>query len=526
MREAVVFLSRIPLYKRRKKGYNMDMDRFEVTIIDIGMNGEGVGRLAGGPCFVPFALPGEVVEAETVAVRKGVTYARLVRVLTASPDRQEPLCPVFGECGGCQLQHMRYGRQLSVKARTVENCFRKIAKLSVSAAAVGKSAEIYRYRNKLQLPVGGPSDAPVMGFFRDNTHAAVPIADCPLHPAWNAALMRILGAFMRAFGVSGYDERSHTGIVRHLVAREVQGKLMVVPVINAPALPHAAAFSQMVLAEFPDASIWINCNRARTNVILGEQFQHLAGPQLLYGEAMGVRYGVHPNSFVQVNDAVRDRIYAKVAELVGDQPDGCVVDAYSGAGLLTAVLSRHCRQVYGIEIVPQAVESADELCRQNNIENMRNLNGDCALLLPQLVRRLRGIADSTACEKAAKNTKNAKGTGKNSDFLQEIPFGAFRDAPITVVLDPPRKGCDVPVLRALLEAAPEKIVYVSCNPATLARDAGLLLGTLAMERRPAAAPSYEISYIKPFDLFPQTKHVETVALFSRQDVGREKGKTE
>lgn len=481
----------------------MNQERVEITIEDLGMNGEGIGRANGKTVFVPFALPGERVEAEILSHKKNLAFARAVRLLEASSGREQPLCPVFGECGGCQLQHMRYGMQLSAKAKLVETCFRKIAGVTVTAAAPGNSPQIYRYRNKLQLPVGQSADGPIFGFFEDGSHRIVPISDCALHPAWNASLIRIVGSFLRRRGICGYDERTHSGTVRHLVAREVQGQLMVVAVVNADTLPYAEELGRDLQREFAKASLWVNSNRERTNVILGKKFTLICGESSVCGESMGICYGVHPNSFVQINDAVRDKIYAKAAELAGEQPDGCIIDAYSGAGLLTAILSRHCRQIYGIEIVPQAVEDADRLCRENGIRNMRNLQGDCAELLPPLMARLRG------------NTLKSL-----PPALKGIPEGEFRDRPVTVVLDPPRKGCDPRVLRAILQAGPERIVYISCNPATLARDAGVLLGTLPLDSRPDSAPGYQIAYLKPYDLFPQTKHVETVMLMTRTQTNK------
>lgn len=477
----------------------MNREHIEIKIEDLGMNGEGIGRANGKTFFVPFALPGELVEAEILSQKKNMVFARAVCVSEPAVGREQPRCPAFGRCGGCQLQHMRYGMQLSAKAKLVETCFRKIAGMTVSVAAPGNSPQIYRYRNKLQLPVGQGADGPVFGFFEDASHRIVPISDCVLHPEWNAALIRIVGSFMRRRGIVGYDERTHSGTVRHLVAREVQGRLNVVLVVNARKLPYADELGQDLLREFHSASLWVNSNRECTNVILGREFTLICGDRSVYGESMGIRYSVHPNSFVQVNDAVRDKIYAKVAELAGEHPDGCIIDAYSGAGLLTAILSRQCRRVYGIEIVPQAVEDADRLCRENGICNMQNFTGDCAELLPPLMARLRGDV-----------------TEKLPSILSGVAAGDFRDKPVTVVLDPPRKGCDPKVLRALLLARPERIVYVSCNPATLARDIGILKGTVPLDSRPNNAPDYQIEYLKPYDLFPQTKHVETVVLLSRK----------
>lgn len=481
----------------------MNREYVEITVEDLGMNGEGIGRADGKTVFVPFTLPGEHVEAEILSGKKNMLFARAMRLSELSSGREQPLCPVFGKCGGCQLQHMRYGMQLSAKAKLVETCFRKIAGIAVSVAAPGNSPSIYRYRNKLQLPVGQSSNGPVFGFFEDGSHRIVPVSDCMLHPDWNSALIRIAGDFMRRFGIDGYDERTHCGTVRHLVAREVQGQLIVAVVVNAAALPHAEELGRELMREFPSASLWVNVNRERTNVILGKQFTHICGERSVFGESMGIRYGVHPNSFAQVNDAVRDKIYAKAVEFAGEESEGCIIDAYSGAGLLTAILSRHCKQVYGIEIVPQAVEDADRLCRENGICNMRNFSGDCAELLPPLMARLRGEAVATL-----------------PSALKGVPKGEFRNSPVTVVLDPPRKGCAPEVLRALLQACPERIVYISCNPATLARDVGMLVGTVSLGSRPTDAPSYRIDCVKPYDLFPQTKHVETVVLLSREN-GRE-----
>lgn len=458
---------------------------YTVTIDDIGMNAEGIAHHEGKTFFVPFSLPGEKCKVIPIHEKKNLVFAKLVEVLTPEEDRVRPCCPVFGKCGGCQLQHLKYSEQLRVKHDLVETCFAKIADLEVTVQHTGKSTEEYGYRNKLQMPVTRAKDgSPLLGFYAPNTHRVVPTSDCPLHGEFARRLIAILSEFMQEYGISSYEESSHTGLVRHLIARKLTS-LMVVIVINGTHLPHAGELYRRLHEAFGAVGLYLNINKAQTNVITGKEYHHVGGLTVQSETVNGIIYEVHPESFLQVNNRIRDRIYTRVANLLDDER-GVVIDAYSGAGLLTAILAQRFDEVYGIEIVPEAVENANHLKNTNRIENMHPILGDCAVELPVLVHRL-----------------------------------TQRGKRVSVVLDPPRKGCDAPVLQAISECLPHRIVYISCNPATLARDVGILTKTLT----PTGAPipkeerelsPYEVTYVKPYDMFAQTKHVETVVLLTKK----------
>ena len=491
----------------------MESNKQMVIIRELGMNGEGIAGTAEGVLFVPFTLPGEKVSVEIVHRKKNTAYGRAVAVLTPAEERVRPPCPVFGRCGGCQLQHLKYSFQIRLKTKLVREAFRKVAKLHVRVSECAKSGESYHYRNKLQIPVGVADGKAVCGFYAPDSHEIVPVRGCMLHPAWARDLTDILCNFLNEFRIRPYDERTGEGVVRHLVAREVGSTLMIVIVSARPVLPHAEVLVKRFLLKFPTSSVFLNLNDKPTNVVTGKQYQLLAGERCVKSSELGLTVFTHPNSFSQINTYVRNRIYQKVAALCMGGEEDVIVDAYSGAGLLTAYLTRCCGKVYGIEIVPEAVENANALAMVNGLTGkMENLLGDCRELLPPLVRRLR-----------AEGRK------------------------VSVILDPPRKGCDPAVLAALAETQPERIVYISCNPSTLARDVGILVGTLnpdgspreglpplarlsELEEAPEAAEGesrvlqglppespYDLTFIRPYDMFPQTKHVETLVVLWRKN---------
>ena len=484
-----------------------------MIIRELGMNGEGIARTAEGVVFVPFALPGEKVSVEILHQKKNVSYGKALAVLTPAEERIRPPCPVFGRCGGCQLQHLKYSFQTRLKTKMIREAFRKVAKLHVRVSECAKSGEIYHYRNKLQIPVGVVDGKAVCGFYAPDSHEIIPIRGCMLHPAWAKDLTDILCNFLNEFRIRPYDERTGEGIVRHLVAREVGSTLMIVIVIAGPSLPNADVLVKRFQLKYPTCSVFLNFNDRRTNVITGKRYQLLSGERCAKSTELGLTVFTHPNSFSQINTYVRNRLYQKVGVLCMGGEEDVIVDAYSGTGLLTAYLTRCCGKVYGIEIVSEAVENANALAMVNGLTGrMENLLGDCKELLPPLIQKLR----------------------------QE-------GRKVSVVLDPPRKGCDTAVLTALREALPERIVYISCNPSTLARDLGILVGTLRPDGSPredlpplslrseleetAAEPAeqdswviqglppespYDLTFIRPYDMFPQTKHVETLVCLERK----------
>lgn len=451
----------------------------------LGMNGEGIVKREGVPVFIPFALEGETVSYRIVKVKKSFAFGKLLSVLTPSASRADPVCPVYGKCGGCQLQHMKYAAQLEYKQRYVEDCFKKIAFLEHAANSVVPS-EPFRYRNKLQLPAGENAS---FGFFAVNSHRVVPISDCPIQPAWAAQIIRIMTEYVGECGVSAYDEKKHTGFLRHVVVREGKGKMIVTVVGTDCVLPQKEVLIGKLSAAFPVVTLYLNVNRAATNVVFGDRFYRLYGAPRYRLELCGIECEFGAESFMQVNFGVAEKLYPAVVSAAAPDRDTTVIDAYSGAGLMTALLASGAKRAIGIECVREAVECADRVAALNGLEEkMKNICGNCEDILPDLVKRF-------------------KAEGKR----------------ISVVLDPPRKGCDRAVLEAIIAAEIERIVYVSCNPATLARDIGILAGTLCYDDagllKKAESPQlrYDVSSITPFDMFPQTANVETLVVLSKKN---------
>ncbi len=428
-----------------------------VTIENLGANGEGVALLDNLPVFVPFALPHEKVKIHILKVLKNFAYAKLVQVIEPAKERVEPVCKVFTKCGGCQLQHLKYSNQLDFKTNLVKTNLKKFAGIDFDVQPCVPSPVCYKYRNKLQMPIGEIDGKIVMGLYAPNSHRIVPTNSCPLQDDWCTKLICIVLKYAEISGDSGYSTMQ-TGNLRHLVSRFVDGKLVVVIVTTSGKLKSSQTLIDLLKQEFDDFSLFVNKNNSNTNVILGEKFTLLYGDSEQQIDNFGIKYKVSPQSFLQVNTLVQNLIYQSVLDEI-DQSE-VIVDAYSGAGLLSAIVSRKAKQVYGIEIVPNATKNADSLARENNIKNMTNICGDCAVELPKLVEKL---------------------DGQN----------------LSIILDPPRKGCDQKVINSLIKVLPQKILYVSCNSATLARDLKPLL------------EFYDINKVTPFDMFPQTSHVET-----------------
>lgn len=484
----------------------------------LSSNGEGIVRHEGVTFFVPYCLPGEKVTFRVLKVKNGIGYGRAEEIITPAEERVRPKCPVFTRCGGCQLQHLDYRCQLRFKGNVVRDALRKIAGLDVSVPAAVRSDLPYGYRNKLQLPVGVDREGTnVVGFYAERSHRIVPVSGCPIHPEWSKGLISALRRYMSECAVKGYDEETGSGTLRHIVVREIGGRFIVVLVSASEKLPNLAHFKELLAEVFPTFTLWLNINDKNTNVIFGKKFLLQSGPGYFEGEEGGIRYEAGPATFVQVNAGVRAKLYAAVVRAIVSDGNEVIVDAYSGGGLLTAMLARSCKRVYGIELEEEAVRCADSLKEKNGLANMTNLCGRVEELLP-------GVLEAEKGEK------------------------------LRLVLDPPRAGIARSVLKAILASGIPRIAIVSCNPATLARDLGILTGSLteregelvknldyaALKASFSAADGgaeeesgeggktrenenfaalegfYGIESVQPFDMFPQTKHVETLVLLCRK----------
>lgn len=436
-----------------------------VTIHGLGHSGEGVGRYEGLTLFVPGGAPGDRLEARVTEVKKNYAKAVLERVVEPSPHRVAPPCPVVGECGGCQLQHIAYPAQLDLKRQQVIDAVERLGKLSgVAVHPTLGMDEPWQYRNKAQFPFGFRSGKVVAGFFAPGTHRIVDIEQCDIqHPLGNQIMAEVKDLAHR-FGVPIYDERTHRGVIRHVLARVGRGtgECMAVIVTNGPGLPRGKQIAEELMKRIPAlVSVVQNINAEQTNVILGRKNHLLAGREYIIDFIGDLEFAISPLSFFQVNPAQTEVLYGKALEYAGLTGQETVLDVYCGIGTISLFLARQAREVIGIEWVPPAIEDARENAERNSIGNARFICGDAAQEMPRLAEQ--GVR------------------------------------PHVIVVDPPRKGCDEPVLRAMADMGPRRIVYVSCNPASLARDLAIL-GELG----------YRTLEVQPVDMFPHTAHVECV----------------
>ncbi len=433
----------------------------------LGAELEGVCRVDGMAVFVPGLLPGEDAAVRIVKIEKHYAFGKLESApASPSADRMIPDCPVYAQCGGCTGRHITYEATLRAKRQHVLDCFNRIGHLKVDVPPVLGMECPYAYRNKTALPAGGTAAEPVLGFFAPRSHRLIPAVHCPNAMAPTEEIAKAILFWMKKYQISPYDETSNHGLLRHLVVRvNREGAAMVTLVINGKSLPHSTELTDL-LTPLGIVSLYVNENVRRTNVILGDHFRLLYGKETLIDTLCGLKFDLSPASFFQVNPLQTEVLYAKALEFAALHDTDTLCDVYCGAGTITLMMARSCQKATGIEIVPSAVENARLNASRNGITNTAFHEGKAEDLLPQMVR----------------------------DGLR----------PNVIVVDPPRKGLDPSVISAIAEAEPERLVYISCNPATQARDAALL-----------NEKGYHIQRIQPVDMFPFTFHVETVCLLSK-----------
>ena len=442
-------------------------DLMTLTADALGADMEGVCRADGMAVFVPGLLPGETAPVRIVKVEKRYAFGRLAGAIKRpSPDRRAPDCPAYPRCGGCTCRHMSYAATLEAKRRHVADCLQRIGRLTVDVPPVIGMEDPTAYRNKTALPVGGTADAPCVGFYAPRSHALVPVNACPNAAPPADAIAAALLAWMRSRRVPPYQEECHTGLIRHLVTRVNRaGEAMATVVVNASRLPDEDGLADALTAAGA-TSVILNENTARTNVILGPRFRTLRGPDTLTDVLCGLTFDLSPASFFQVNPRQTERLYETARAFAALSPSDVLCDVYCGAGTITLSLARDCRQAVGIEVVPQAIENARRNAERNGITNASFHQGAAESVLPSLV---------------------ASGL-----------------RPDVVVVDPPRKGLDPAVIAAIAAAGPRRVVYVSCNVATQARDAALLVQA-----------GYTPTRVQPVDMFCWTSGVETVMMLSK-----------
>ena len=480
-----------------------------LQVTDLGRHGEGIGRTADGyTLFVPRTVPGDEVEALILKAGKAFGYGKLRKILKSSPDRVVPICPCADSCGGCQLQFMNYEAQLAWKQQKVRDDLTRIGGIqNPPLEPISGMQKKLRYRNKAQFPVGMDKEGkPVAGFYAGHSHRIVPCRDCLLGAEENAPVIRVILKWMQDLHIPAYDELTGKGLIRHVLIRKgtATGEILVCLVINS-SVPEKddrdsgniqrrgkknkgerlrTEWKNELIRRLKDAcasfeadscltGLSVNYNPENTNVILGKKTDCIWGRPYLFDRlisekyAFSVTYQISSQSFYQVNHEQTQKIYEKVLDLAALAGTETVLDLYCGIGTISLYLARRAAHVIGVEIVPQATEDARRNAELNDIHNAEFFTGRAEKVVPELVRQKNIRAD-------------------------------------VVVVDPPRKGCDPELLRTILQISPEKLIYVSCDPATLSRDIKYLTEN-----------GYRLTYAKPYDQFGMTVHVETVALMSR-----------
>lgn len=467
-------------------GFNKN-DTVRLIITDIGTNGEGIGRVDGYTLFIKDAIIGDEVEAKIIKAKKNYGYAKLMNIITPSKDRIEPVCPVARQCGGCQIQEMDYQAQLRFKQELVKNNIERIGHISdYQMMPVIGMDEPFHYRNKAQYPVGMDKDGNiVMGFFAGRTHHIIDNTDCALGAKINSRILGIIKEYMQDNKIKPYDEDKHAGTVRHILIRNGYhtDQIMVCLVINAESIKNSDDLVKRLKDIDGMTSIMININRNKTNVILGDTCKTLWGKSYIEDYICDIRYQISPLSFYQVNPKQTEKLYSKALEYAGLTGNETVWDLYCGIGTISLFMAAKARKVYGVEIVPQAIEDAKNNARLNNIDNAEFFVGKAEEVVPAFYEEL--------SRKAA-----------NGD--EEANRGIHPDV---VVVDPPRKGCEETLLETVVKMSPKRMVYVSCDSATLARDLKF------MEEH-----GYKVEKVQAVDQFGNTVHVETVCLLGREIV--------
>lgn len=445
-----------------------------LRIDDLGTDGEGIGHIDGYTLFIKGALPEETVRVKIMKTKKSMGFARLLEIIEPSSKRCEPECPVANQCGGCTLQHLSYEGQLAMKEKKVKDCLTRIGGVDLEQIEwlpiLGMPEGYLHYRNKAQFPVRADKNGfPVTGFFAGRSHRLVSTKECQIqHPAINEAVNVVMD-FLKDFHIKPYDEEAHRGLVRHIYVRRgyYTKQIMVCLVVNGKSLPHAEELVKRLQSMEGFAGLLLNVNQERTNVILGGEMKLLWGTAYIEDYIGKLRYRISAQSFYQVNPVQTVRLYETAfsfAELEGSET---VWDLYCGIGTISLFLATQSSKVIGVEIVPEAIENARQNARLNGIENVEFYCGAAEDVVTDMVSQGDCSAD-------------------------------------VVVLDPPRKGCDGKLLDTVVKMQPKKIVYVSCDPATLARDVKVL-----------TEKGYEVRKVRACDMFPGGGHVETVCLLSK-----------
>ena len=433
-------------------------DEIIVTIERLGDSGEGIAVYNGIVVFVPYAKIGDEVKVHIINDKKSFLIAKIIEKISSKNEDVVPPCPYFYRCGGCDIQHLTQEEQLKFKKEMVKNTLKKFGKIDTEVLDVVSSDKWFRYRNKFAFPVQEVNGQIKIGMFKKHSHEIIEISYCLLQSENAKVILKLFKEYMLENNISAYNEQSKKGIVKHIVVREYDDSFILTVVVTQDTFNNFEPLIAKLKTQFKKFGVVKNVNKLNNNVIFGNLDVNVFGLKNLECEDFGVKYEINNRSFLQVNDFIKNVIYRKIIDTIGKSKT--IIDAYSGAGLLSAILAKNAEQVIGVEIEKEATKNADDLKKKNNLYNLTNKNGDCAEIIPELAKSLKG------------------------DFA--------------IVVDPPRKGLDDKVVQSFLDAEPRQIVYLSCNPLTLARDLEKLV------------QKYEIEFVQPYDMFPQTANVETL----------------
>lgn len=443
---------------------------YEGIVEDLTSSGAGVVKVGEYPLFVQGALRGERVKVKVTKTLKRYGFAKLEEIQTASSERQEAPCAVYDECGGCQLQHLTYEGQLEEKRQLVQNTLQKIGRFStIDVSPVLGMEHPWRYRNKSQVPLQYVNGRPAWGFFKQRTHDIVPTETCLIQTEEADRLLEAITNTLPKLHIPLYDEKKHRGVLRHVIVRKGMntGQVMVVLITNGKKLPAKDRLIELILETEPNVtSIIQNINNQKTNVIFGNESHTLYGEPYIYDTIGDVKFQISDRSFYQINAGQMEVLYKEALEAAQLTGNETVIDAYCGIGTISLFLAQRAKHVYGVEIVKQAIEDARINARLNEMGNATFEVGKAEEVVPRW-------------------------------YEEGIEADVF-------VVDPPRKGCDATLLETIITHAPKKVVYVSCNPATFARDARILVDG-----------GYQLEKVQPVDMFGHTMHIEVVAVLSR-----------
>ena len=450
---------------------------YKIKIIDLSKDGQGVGKVDNFTVFIEGAIPGDFAEIKIIKTNKTYGYGKLIKIITLSNDRIKPECSMFPKCGGCSLQYMNYKAQLKHKQKIVTDCLERIGgiknAINITEEVVGMDTP-YNYRNKAQFPVKKniSNNCVDIGFYAKRSHDIINLENCNISHEINEEIIDIFRDFINnnMKGFPPYDEINHKGLIRHIFTRVGfnTGEIMVCIVINGDDIPDCEKLISELSQIKGVTSIMLNINKDKTNIILGKTNKILWGKDYITDFISDKKFNISVNSFYQVNPIQTEKLYNKALEFARVNKNSICIDAYCGIGTISILFAPHVKKIYGVEIIPQAVSDAIENAKINNINNVEFITGKSEEVIRELINK-----------------------GENIDLL---------------LVDPPRKGCDIKLIENIIKSKIKKLIYISCDPATLARDLKLL-----------TQESYELKKITPFDMFPHTMHVETVSLLESKN---------